>query len=568
MRSLGFGGSGHDWSCCLLDSEGELVNAEEALLTRRKYGLGADLLRSRARQACLGDGRLSPDDVDYAVACDLVPLPLAAPFRHRLVRIRHHLSHAYGAFFASPFEKAAVLVADNSGSPLQGAAGITGEEREVETLTYWQAQGREIRLLDAVSGRHVLPVVRPTDYYQLGETDNSLGHLYCTVSEELGFTYRPPGRAGISEDGKTMGLAAYGDDRYVAALEPFLELLDDGHVRLRLADGELRARVRELLNDGKTHELCARRAGVAFACQALLEQALLHAARHLRRVTGERFLVMAGGVALNCVANSLIARQAGFENVFVLPAAGDAGNALGSALYGLIELGGHKRPACLFSRLPFLGPVQTAAAHEEALREAATRGLVFVPSEDPVAAAARELARGHIVGWYEGRSEFGPRALGHRSILADPRSMEMKDRINAAVKRRESFRPFAPIVLDDRIRDLFDVPEAGAASLEFMLMVAPVREEWRSRLRAVVHVDGTARLQAVTEQRYPVLHRLLRLFADEVDVPALLNTSFNIAGEPIVETPLDALECFLNSDIDLLFLEDRLLAKSGGGIPA
>lgn len=564
MRSIGFGGAGHDWSCCMADSGGSIVSVEEALLSRQKYGLGADLLRSRARDACLSAFGASPADVDVAVACELVPLPLLAPFRRKVKRIRHHLAHAYSAFLASPFERAAVLVADNGGSPVGGVEALRGAARDVETISWWSAQGSEVHAVGCVTGRHVLGVERTRDYYQVGETDNSLGHLYTTVSEELGFTFRLDG-GGVSEDGKTMALAAFGDDRFVADLDDLMELAPEGQVRLRLADGELRARVRALLEPRESKdERWARRAAVAKAAQDLLERGLLHVARHVRTCTGERSLAVAGGVGLNCVANAKIAREAGFDDVFVLPAAGDAGTALGAALHGLVTVSGCPRPPDLYRRLPFLGPAHVAARREEALQIALGRGLVLRRSSDPLAVVAGELARGNVVGWYEGRSEFGPRALGHRSILADPRDVAMRDRINAAVKRRESFRPFAPAVIEARAAEIFDLPSAGCASLPFMLCVGYVRDAWRSRLGAVVHVDGTARVQVVSADRYPTLHGLLGLFERETGVPVLLNTSFNIAGEPIVESPLDAVDCFLRSDINVLFLDGLLLERRIG----
>lgn len=559
MRSLGFGGSGHDWSCCLATEEGLLVSVDEERLTRLKYGVGADLLQSQARACCLAEDGLGPEDVDFAVACDLVPLPLAAPFRRGLVRIRHHFAHAYGAFLASPFDRAAILIADNSGSPADRETARRVDQRPVETLSYWQGEHGKVRELFTQYGTHRLAVREAGDYYQRGETDDSLGHLYAIVSEELGFVYRRNGSGAVTEDGKTMGLAAYGDDEFVSLLEPFIELLPEGRVRLRLADGSFRGLVRDLVTGAKgpAAEEFARRAAVARAAQQLLERALVHAAKHLHRSTGERHLVMAGGVALNCLANSRVARESGFEDLFILPAAGDNGTALGSALYGLVELGGAALPRDLNRRLPFLGP--TRHLRTEAGDSRAELDPVNAP--DVLTVVADTLAGEGVVAWFEGRSEFGPRALGHRSILADPRDPAMKDRINHLVKRREGFRPFAPMVLDRAVHSLFDVPAATKSSLPFMLVTGKVRETARQKIPAVVHVDGTSRVQVVDAERFGAMYRLLELFEERTGLPVLLNTSLNVAGQPIVETEAEAQDCVATAGIDLLYLNGRLLAR-------
>ncbi|HEX7243279.1 MAG TPA: carbamoyltransferase C-terminal domain-containing protein [Longimicrobiaceae bacterium] len=570
-RILGFGGSGHDWSCCLLDADGSVLSVDEAALTRLKYGIGADLLRSRAREACVAAGGLDAAMVDHAVACDLVPLPLAAPFRRRLTRIRHHLAHAYAAFFASPFTRAAVLVADNGGSPMERNTGVEGRTRLIETVSTWRGREGRIEPLSTISGAHVLEVSRASGYYQRGETDNSLGHLYAVVSEELGFVFAGK-RGGVTEDGKTMALASFGDDRFMGELSPFLSLCDDGGLEIRLADGSFRECVRALLDRGSDalEERWARQAAVARAAQVLLERAMVHLAADLRRRSGEESLALAGGVALNCVANARIAREAGFRDVFVLPAAGDHGTALGSALYGRIALAGAPPPTDLNRRLPFLGPHYPAAAVAEALDAARAAGAEPVSSPDPLASVAEALASGRVVAWFEGRLEFGPRALGHRSILAAPTSEAMRDRINVAVKRRERFRPFAPVVLERAVDEYFDVPSAAASTLPYMLVVARARPERREWIPAVVHVDGSARLQVLTPERYPTLTRLVEAFAMRTGIPVLLNTSFNLAGEPIVASPLDAVDCFLRSGADLLYLDGHLVeqprhAASAGG---
>lgn len=562
MKIIGFGGSGHDWSVCILDGARIVVALDEERPSRLKYGIGSNLLQSQARTICLETAGLTAADLDYAVACDLVPLTLAAPFRRRLVRIQHHLAHAYGAFYGSPFDRAAVMVVDNAGSILDGKGNFTGQQRTVETLTYWHAHDRKICAVGGVSGQHLLDAQQPGDYFQqVGETDNSLGHLYWTISEAVGFVYRPENGAVTTEDGKTMGLASYGDDRYLAELSPYLTLLDDGQYTIRLADGEFRAHIQALLKHGPNtpDAALAREAAVARAGQIMLENALLHCAKYVRKKTGERYLTMNGGVALNCVANTRIAREAGFDDLFILPAAGDNGNALGAALYGLIELAEYKGPLDIYHQLPFLGPCPTASALAQGAAAAEAGGARQVACTNVEQLAADYLAQGKIVAWFEGRSEFGPRALGHRSILADPRPADMKDRINHIIKKREPFRPFAPMVLAEQANEVFDMPVVAVTP--FMLTIGDVRPAYLGQLPAITHVDNTARVQLITRERYPRMHRVISAFAQQTGLPVILNTSFNQAGEPIVESPLDAVRCFLDTEMEMLVLEDKVFVK-------
>lgn len=547
-RVIGFGGSAHDWSVCLLDGGRVVAALAEERAARRKYGIGADLLRSRARTVCLEATGWAAEDVEAAVACDLVPLPLAAPFRRSLVRIRHHRAHALAAYHGSGFvDDCAMLVADNGGSILEGS--MAGAHRVVETVTGWGVCGGRLELVYEVTGTHALEAAVLRDYYAPGRTDNSLGDLYRLASETIGFL-SGSGAAAISEDGKTMGLSAYGDERHVDALGDFIRLGPDGDIRIRLTDGALAACLRAWVADGPEDSLFARRAAVARATQVWLERALLHAAGHLRRLTGARRLALAGGVALNCLANSRIASELGFDSVFAFPAAGDDGIAIGAACYGHTEILGRRDPIVL--DLPFLGPAPTPATTplDAGLRPAGT-----------LVEAARALADRRTVGVIQGRSEFGPRALGNRSILASPVDRAMHERLNRVTKRRETFRPFAPAVRTEWAGEIFDFPAAAGPMLPFMLATARVRPAWRDRLPAVTHIDDSARVQVVDAAHHPRLHRLLSLFEQATGVPVLLNTSFNRAGEALVETVDDAIECFLGTDLDYLLVEDNLFAR-------
>jgi carbamoyltransferase len=292
---------------------------------------------------------------------------------------------------------------------------------------------------------------------------------------------------------------------------------------------------------------------LAFAVQELLEETALHLARTLRQRSGSPNLCLAGGVALNSVMNTRLLREAGFERIFVQPAASDAGNALGAALWVWHQRLGRPRGQPMTHA--FHGPDWSERAQADAL---AGQGLQVRTAPDPAEEAARLLADGRIVGWFQGRAEVGPRALGARSILADPRRAETKDIVNARVKRREAFRPFAPSVLDEHGPDWFD----GYAPNPFMLLVQPVRRERRAQIPAVTHVDGTARLQSVTAAEHPLYHRLISRYAAHTGVPVVLNTSFNLRGEPIVHRPAEAVSDFLASDMDALFLGNLLATKT------
>jgi carbamoyltransferase len=292
---------------------------------------------------------------------------------------------------------------------------------------------------------------------------------------------------------------------------------------------------------------------IAAALQAVTEEIGLHLTRSLQRTTGEQNLCLAGGVALNCVMNGRILRESGFKDVFVQPMANDAGTSLGAALYVYHMKLGHPRVEPL--RDIYLGSEFTSEEFGKALGRHPVR---WHRSEDPAREVAHLLADGKIIGWFQGRMEVGPRALGNRSILADPRRAEMKDVINARVKHREGFRPFAPSVLEEKADDYFD----RAYTSPYMILNFEVRPEKRDVIPAVTHVDGTARVQTVARAVNPLYYRLIEEFERLTGVPVLLNTSFNVRGEPIVHTPDDAIRCFLSTGMDRLVLGDHIVEKA------
>jgi len=442
-----------------------------------------------------------------------------------VVFLDHHLCHAASAMLVSPFERAAVLVVD-------GAS-------EAHTTMLAHADREQFRVLTRVALPH------------------SLGQFYAAMTSYLGF--RPDHDEYI-----VMGLAAYGTPRYAQTLsEQVLRLLPEGQFRLNtgLLDFHL-ARHRvftpkflRLLGPSRPpgEEITPHHQDVAASAQAVLEETLLHLARHLRAVTKEQRLCLAGGVAYNCVANSRLLRDTGFDELFVPPAAGDSGAALGAALWLTQRRGGLSNP--MIMRTASWGPEYSEAACKAALEAA---GLIVERLEDALLCdkVAGELAGGRLVFWFQGRMEWGPRALGNRSLLADPRREDMRALINMKVKLREPFRPFAPSVLEERAGEYFELSEPSP----FMLRTARVQSSMKGVIPAVVHVDGTARVQTVDHESNPRYRGLLESFARRTGVPLLLNTSFNV-NEPIVCTPQEAVACFLRTDVDWLVMENLLATR-------
>jgi carbamoyltransferase len=441
-----------------------------------------------------------------------------------VVFLDHHLCHAASAMLVSPFERAAVLVVD-------GAS-------EAHTTMLAHADREQIRVLTRISLPH------------------SLGQFYAAVTAYLGF--RPDHDEYI-----VMGLAAYGVPRYAQTLrEQVLRTLPEGQFRLntKLLDFHL-ARHRwfspgflRLFGPARRpeEEITPRHQDIAASAQAVLEETLLHLARHLKTITKEQRLCLAGGVAYNCVANSRLLRDAGFDELFVPPAAGDSGAALGAALWLTHRRGGLSRPMVM--RTASWGPQFSEDACRKTL-EAAGLAIERLDEAALCETVAGELAAGRLVFWFQGRMEWGPRALGNRSLLADPRREDIRALINMKVKLREPFRPFAPSVLEERAGEYFELSDPSP----FMLRTVSVRSSMKGVIPAVVHVDGTARVQTVARESNPRYHRLLEAFARRTGVPVLLNTSFNV-NEPIVCTPQEAVACFLRTEVEWLVM-GNLMAR-------
>ena len=446
------------------------------------------------------------------------------PSHFRIRYIDHHTAHAASTFFLSPFDEAAILSIDGAG----------------EDITTWLGRGEGHR----IERKHCVRL------------PHSIGLFYSAVTDYLGFK-------AWGGEGKVMGLAPYGDPaRYLTQMREVLRWDDDGHVHLDLRYFDFHVtgwthwispRFEALFGPRRVpeSELTERAKDVAAALQQVTEEAALAVVRHLHRLVPSKNLCMAGGVALNSVMNGRVVREGPFERIFIQPAANDAGAALGSAL--LVAHATHKLPREPIVECAYLGPAYDTDACVAAARRG---GLVVEVVPDVVERTAEFLASGQIVGWFQGRMEVGPRSLGNRSILADPRGADTKDRLNLRVKHRESFRPFAPSVLAEAASDWF----VGGES-PYMLLVFDVRPEKRDQVPAITHVDGTARVQTVTRESNARYYDLIAAFGRRTGVPMLLNTSFNVRGEPIVCTPDDAVRCFLGTQMDVLVMGDAICRK-------
>jgi carbamoyltransferase len=557
VNVVGISAHFHDAACCVL-CDGELVAAaQEERFSRLKHD--PSIPRSAFR-FCLAEAGLTIADVDCVAYYEdpraklarqlwtglphVPPLAPQALFRLDALRpqreirellgwdgpieiVPHHLSHAASAYYFSGFEEAATLTVDAVG--------------EWTTTAYGRAAGKDIELFEEVRFPH------------------SLGLLYSAITAYLGFDVN-------DAEYKVMGLAPYGTPRYVQEVRALVEARAGGQLWLDLRYFDFSGAARMF-----TEEFCMLfrhlprepespleefHADVARSLQLVLEEVLLTKVAWLHEQVPSQRLCLAGGVALNCVAVERIIREGPFREVFVQPAATDGGGALGAAAIAHVRRVGERTRQSRLRHVS-LGPAFPVDEIARWLVPAAPDVLDFRGREDELLdEVAARLEAGEAVGWFHGRMEFGPRALGNRSIVADPRDPSMRDRINALVKKREAFRPFAPAVLAERAAGHFDLDHEAP----FMLETCPVRSPLE--LPAVTHVDGSARVQTVEREANPRFHRLLEAFERRTGCPVLLNTSFNLRGEPIVCTPEDALICFLRSGLDCLVLEDLVLDRS------
>ena len=587
---LGISAFYHDSAAALVVDGRIVAAAQEERFTRKKHDAG---FPDNAIAYCLREADLTPDDLDYVGFYDkplvkferlletylafspvglkswltLLPnwlrtrlhLPrvikkgLDRKYRRRIVFPEHHESHAASAFFPSPFPEAAILTVDGVG--------------EWATASYGSGKDNRIELTHEMHYPH------------------SLGLLYTAFTYYCGFRIN-------SGEYKLMGLAPYGEPKYAdRILEHLIDLRPDGSLRMhldhfnfcqgltmtsakfhRLFDGPPRA---------PESPLTERHMDIAASVQAVTEEAMLRMARHVHQATGLRQLCLAGGVALNCVANGRILREGPFDEIWIQPAAGDAGGALGVALLIWHQLLDNPRP---HDQLDYqggssFGPGFSNDQVQEFLDSAGAVYQRFDDDEELCRRVAELIADEKVIGWMQGRMEFGPRALGGRSILGDARSTRMQSVMNLKIKFRESFRPFAPSVLEERVDEYFEM-RPGEQS-PYMLLVADVKAEkrlpldesdqdtrgldklkvHRSQVPAITHVDNSARVQTVDPRRHGRFYRLLKAFEERTGSPVLINTSFNVRGEPIVCTPREAWRCFMATNMDVLVIEDFVMHK-------
>lgn len=593
MRILGFSAYYHDAAACIL-VDGELVAAaQEERFTRKKHDSEFPL---NAIRYCLKEASLQAQDIDFIVFYDkpflkferifetylafaprgfksfAMSLPVwvkdklfqksgilktlnrelgdAVDWEKKLLFSEHHLSHAASAFFPSPFKEAAVLTMDGVGEWTSTSLAV--------------GQGNELSILREIQFPH------------------SLGLLYSAMTYYTGFKVN-------SGEYKIMGLAPYGKPIYADLIRQHLiDIKDDGsfHLDMQYFDYCTGLKMTNARFDAlfggppRTSEstLTQREMDLAASVQAVTEEVVIKLAQSVRQQTGQKNLCLAGGVALNCVANGKLLKQGFFDQIWIQPAAGDAGGAIGAAysVYHLKLNAPRKVGESDAMKGSYLGPSYTQAEIEAGLREAGAQ-FTTVSDEELIEQTAQALAEGKAVGWHQGRMEFGPRALGGRSIIADPRSPSVQKQLNLKVKYRESFRPFAPSVLREDLEAWFDLD----VDSPYMLLVADVQRDHqlpiseadkalfgierlnvpRSSIPAVTHVDNSARIQTVHKESNPRYHQLIIRFKEKTGCPVLVNTSFNVRGEPIVCTPQDAFRCLMGTDIEWLAVGNCIVRK-------
>jgi carbamoyltransferase len=552
---LGISASPHNGGACLLKGDEIFVAIQEERLSRRKRDGLRGAHPSLALTYCLDYANIHPRDLSMIVCCvtnraknpvqDVSINPFLEPRLNGVptLYVPHHYGHAVSAFATSGFGESAVLVIDGLGSP---AEDFTDEERAAcrwpvedgyESISLYAAAGADIKPLEKhliANGAWIkerggsMPLFR------------SLGGMYAASAKQI--------FGDLMEAGKVMGLAPYG--RPTTPARDFFAIDDDGRLVFR-----------DTVPQSYGHEEHWPRRqdeyqNLAASTQAALEEAVMYLVERLHELCPSDNLCYAGGVALNSVMNERIVRESPFKNSYFLPAAEDSGTAIGAAYYGLWRLTKNN------TRRKLIHDSVGRRYSQDEVARAVTNIQAVQPLEspDPIATAVELLCQGHIIGWFEGRSEIGPRALGQRSILCDPRRADGKEVLNLRVKHREAFRPFAPVVLLEEAGNWFDLDGQSPES-PFMLRVCKFKEDRMAQVPAVVHIDGTGRVQTVTAEANGQLYELIKRFHAKTGVPIILNTSFNVMGEPIVETPEDALMTTLSTGIDYCVLEGRIVEK-------
>ncbi|MCX6159984.1 MAG: nodulation protein [Ignavibacteriae bacterium] len=568
MFPLGY--FGHDASACLLLNGEVIACASEERFTRIKHSLnlaGNTLLPRHSINYCLQKANITIKDVDlvahyckftrpiirkraellrpyipeedflrvnqsYQIIYDgmMNKKTLLGQFEYmtgekpkKFIQVPHHKAHAASAFYPSGFDKSVILTIDGTGE-LESSLFATGNGNSIETI-------------------------------QSAYIPTSLGALYLIITVFLGFRT-------LDDEYKVMGLASYGNpEKYRKFFKSLVTLGESGKYSTEILG---KPDFKELLlknlgAPGKFDEpFSQNHADIAASLQETLNETVMHTLKHISSQTGIRKLCMAGGVALNSTMNGVIARSGLFDDIFIQPAASDEGCCAGAALYAYTKTKKSRLQEKFKWEHVYWGPEYSPAEILNTL-DLFKDKIRWVKKDDIAASVAFGIANGKVVGWFQGRMEFGPRALGNRSILADPRDPDMKDRINKKVKRRELFRPFAPAVLEEEANEYFDM--TGLYNSPFMLFVVPVKEKYRSVIPAVTHVDGTSRIQTVSKKTNLLFHKVLTEFKKLTAIPVILNTSFNVRNEPIVCSPKDAINCFMSTDIDCIAIGNYYIEK-------
>ena len=585
MNILGLSAFYHDSAACLV-RDGEIIAAaQEERFTRKKHDFN---FPANAIKYCLQEGNVAASKLDYVAFYDkpfikferlLVTYLAYAPrglksfimamplwlksklwmkeyiknelgFEGKIIFPEHHESHAASAFYPSPYQEAAILTIDGVGEWCTASYGI-GRDNQIDLLA-------ELKF------------------------PHSLGLLYSAFTYFTGFKVN-------SGEYKVMGLAPYGEPKYVdVIMNELIDLKEDGSFKMNMKYFDYCAGL-TMTNDrfaklfgGPARQpeskLTQREMDLARSVQEVTEEIMLRMARHIHRETKMKHLVLAGGVALNCVGNGRVLREGPFENIWIQPAAGDAGGALGAALYTWYRYLDHQREVRPnrrdFQRGSYLGPEYKNEEIEKFLQSKNIFYKKLSDAEIPTT-IAELIAQENVIGWFEGRMEFGPRALGGRSIIGDARSEKMQSIMNLKIKFRESFRPFAPSVLAENVSDYFQLDRESP----YMLLVAPVLEKWRtghqengawgieklkivrSTVPAITHVDYSARIQTVHPEDHPRYYEMIKAFREKTGCPVIINTSFNVRGEPIVCAPEHAFTCFMRTNMDYLIMGNYLLDK-------
>jgi carbamoyltransferase len=570
MQILGISCYYHDSSACLVKDGKIIAAAEEERFTRKKHD---NSYPENAIKFCLEYGKIESKDLDcvcfyekpllkfqriinqhlqmapfsFKTFCNFFPswtknkllieseIKNSLNFKGKIYFIKHHQAHAASSFFPSPFETAAFLTVDGVG--------------EWDTTTYGVGKGNKIEMQKTIEFPH------------------SLGLFYSTITAYLGFSVN-------NSEYKVMGLSSYGDmdkatNRYYPKLKKTIDIKDDGSYRLDMSYFDFHYKEKMpsekfcKLLDGPAEkpnsEMTQRKKDIAAAAQMITEEVIMKMLNHVYKETNCKNLVFAGGCALNSVANGKILKNTPFKNIYIQPAAGDSGASVGAALFCYHQILGQKKK--YMQDTAYLGPEFSDEFIKGYLDSHFIKYQEFKNKGELIKKTAELIYSNNIVGWFQGRMEFGPRALGSRSILSNATNPKMQEILNSKVKHREKFRPFAPVVCEEDALKYFDCDSPIPMPADFMLMVYPVREEYRKKIPAVTHVDGSGRLQVIRKFQNPDYYNLVKEFGKLSGIPILINTSFNVRGEPIVCKPKDAYNCMMGTGIDYLVMGNFLVER-------